>query len=138
MSEFELIMKDLDEDAKNKFLSFISMCDDLESLISRENTILLDKGSVAFDGIFTRKINMLSSFEEEIRNVLVLAKNSAPENMRLQNLLVERIQDVRRALSINATFQLRDLKRRTERMAVLKSTLLDFSKNGEEGDAVCH
>ncbi len=131
-------MRDLDEKTKERVLAFISMCNDLESLISRENTLFLDKGSVAFDGFFVKKINMLNKFEKDIRDVLLLAKEKAPENIGLRRLLVEKIQEVRRTLSINTTFQLRDLKKRTARMEGLKDMLLNFSKHDEEGDTICH
>ncbi len=145
MYDLESIIKDLDANTKKTILGFVSMCDDLESLISRENTLLLDKGTVAFDGMFTRKINMLSKFEKDIRNVLSLIKERYPENIGLQKTLVNRIQEVRRVLSINTTFQLRDLKSRTKRMAALKDTLIDFSKHdvdfsehNRKGDTACH
>ena len=134
----ELVLKDLDKKTQETILDFVAMCDDLENLITRENTILLDTGTVTFDGMFVRKINMLNQFEKDIRNVLLLSKEQAPDNIRLRKAVVEKIQEVRRALSINTTFQLRDLKKRTKRMAVVKETLLDFSKHNEEGDVVCH
>ena len=140
MPSLEQLIKDLDKKTKKKILDFMAMCEDLENLISRENTILLDKGTVVFDGMFVRKINMLNIFEKDIRNVLLLAKEQAPGNRYLQRILVDRIQQVRRVLSINTTFQLRDLKKRTKRMAVLRDALLDFSKHNknEKGDVVCH
>ena len=140
MPNLESVIKDLDEKTQKTVLDFLVMCEDLESLISRENTILLDKGTIAFDGMFVRKINMLNRFEKDIRNVLSLAKEQEPENISLQRFLVDKIQQVRRVLSINTTFQLRDLKKRTKRMAVLKDTLLDFSKHSEseKGDVACH
>jgi hypothetical protein len=140
MSQFEKVAKDLDTKTKEKFLDFLAACDDLENLINRENTMLLDKGAIAFEGISIRKINALREFEESIRNVLPLSKEVAPKNIGLQRILIDRIQEVRRALSINTTFQLRDLKNRPRRMAVLKETLLDFSKRSEEekGDITCH
>ncbi len=138
MPKMELIIKDLDMEIKETVLDFMAMCDDLENLISHENTMLLDNGTVAFDGIFIRKINMLNRFEKDIRDVLLLAKECAPENIDLRRMLVNKIQEVRRALSINTTFQLRDLKSRTKRMAMLKDTLIDFSKHSEKGDVVCH
>jgi len=134
----ELVLKDLDKKTQETILDFVAMCDDLENLITRENTILLDTGTVTFDGMFVRKINMLNQFEKDIRNVLLLSKEQAPDNIRLRKAVVEKIQEVRRALSINTTFQLRDLKKRTKRMAVVKETLLDFSKHNEKGDVVCH
>lgn len=138
LAKLELILKDFKEDAKKKIIDFAAMCDDLENLITRENTILLDKGTIVFDGMFIRKINMLKKFERDIRDVLYLIKEGSPDNLRLQNLIVQKIQDVRRTLSINTTFQLSDLKKRTQRMAVLKDTLLDFSENNEEGENICH
>ena len=140
MPDLESVIKDLDEKSQKTILDFVAMCEDLERLINRENTILLDKGTVAFDGMFVRKINMLNKFEKDIRNVLSLAKGQATENISLQRMLVNKIQQVRRVLSINTTFQLRDLKKRTKRMAALKDTLLDFSKQSEggKGDVACH
>ena len=138
MLKLELMLKDFDENTKKTILEFVVMCDDLEDLIDRENTILLDKGAVAFDGMFIRKINMLHKFEKNIQNVLLLTKERAPDNTSLRKMLIDKIQNVRRSLSINTTFQLNDLKKRTKRMAVLKDALLDFSEQGEEGDVICH
>lgn len=129
MSELEAIIKDLDDKTRQEISDFVLVCADLTSLIERENTLLLNSGTVAFDGMFVRKINMLEKFEKQIRNVLNIAKEKAPENISLQDMLVEKIQEVRRTLSINTTFQLRDLRKRTKRMAKLKNTLLDFSSN---------
>ncbi|MFP4098537.1 MAG: hypothetical protein ACLFP8_06055 [Alphaproteobacteria bacterium] len=138
MSDSETILKDVDTENKNRFFDFLQMCDDLEKLISRENVILLDKGAITFDGLFVRKINMLNRFERDIREILLLAKEKEPDNLVLRRVLVEKIQDVRRTLSINTTFQLRDLKKRTQRMDSLKNTLLDYSKQSKEGDTACH
>jgi hypothetical protein len=138
MPKLELMMKDFDVKTKETVLDFIAVCSDLESLISRENMLLLDKGSVAFEGMFIRKINMLNRFEKDIRDVLLLTKECAPDNIGLRKTLIDKIQNVRRVLSINTTFQLHDLKKRTKRMAMLKDTLIDYSKHSEEGDAACH
>lgn len=138
MTKLDLILKDLDEGSKTKIMNFLMMCNDLESLINQENMVLLDKGTVAFDGEFTKKINLLNKFEASIRNVLVQVKAYAPENQCLRITLVDRIQMVRKTLSINTTLQLNDLKRRTSRIAVMKEALLDFSRLGEEESVVCH
>lgn len=138
MPKLELMTKDLDVETKKRVFDFMMFCDDLESLISHENMTLLDKGTVAFDGIYARKINMLNKFEKDIRDVLLLVKKHAPENIDLHKMLVDRIQGVRRVLSINTTFQLRDLKNRTKRMAMLKDTLIDFSKHSDKEGVACH
>ena len=138
MTKLDLILKDLDEGSKTKIMNFLMMCNDLEILINQENMVLLDKGTVAFDGEFTKKINLLNKFEASIRNVLVQVKAYAPENQCLRITLVDRIQTVRKTLSINTTLQLNDLKRRTSRIAVMKEALLDFSRLGEEESVVCH
>lgn len=136
--DLPLIIGHLPEDFQKKIRDFLSLCEDLQSLTDRENDILLETGTVAFDGFYARKLQLMRDFEIGIPYVFEMVKTQAPHNMCLKTGLIEIIQEIRRSLCINTTFLLNDLKKRQSRMNHLKDSLASFTDMPDKETVVCH
>lgn len=138
MYDLPLIIGHLPLKFQNKIKNFITLCDDLQNLLDTENNILLDKGTIPFESFCAEKLLLLGQFENDIKSVFDTIKIEAPDNKCLQMRLIEIIQNVRRSLCVNTTFQLSDLKKRTARIEKLKDGLVGFAQLSDEDSRVCH
>jgi hypothetical protein len=138
MKDLALMIGHHPEVFQSRIRSFLMFCEDLQRLLDRENDILLEKGTVAFDSFFFRKINMLNDFEPEIKAVFTQVRSEAPDNRYLQTSLIETVQNIRRALCVNTSFHLTDLRRRTGRLQALRDGLSQFAGLEQEEGSLCH
>lgn len=113
------------------------MCNDLESLINRENTILLDKGTITFDAMFTRKINLLNKFETDIRRMLLLVKEHAPDNQYLRRLLVDKIQEVQGAVD-KYHVSVKRIENENRQDGGFEKSIAGLLQLCDEGNVICH
>lgn len=139
MNDKPQFIHDLPQNTADKITGFLNLCADLHALLEQENEILLDKGTIVFDGTTIKKLNLLAVFEPAIKDVFTMVKSELPDNILLHGYLISIVQEVRRCLCINTTFHMHDLTRRTERIAKIQDGLMNFvDVHDEMGAAVCH
>jgi hypothetical protein len=91
---------------------FLDASQNLLSIVQHENAILMENGLLSFEAYISRKMQLMSTFEEEAKHLLSLISAANGDGKTAQSLLAEEIIRVREALSLNSRFQMDSLKQR--------------------------
>lgn len=121
---------------EDRVLRFIELSQDILSLVGHENAILLEKGELSFEAYVMRKVDLMSNFEKEARNLLGLLSKGDSE-MNAQSILVNEIRRVRDALKVNSRYQL-DLIRKRVQEDFADAPVESASSATGHGEAACH
>jgi|GEM_PF-2172785 len=138
MKDILLVTASLQKAHQDKIRAFVNECADLQAILDRENTLMLEKGTIVFDIYFARKLHLLEGFDVRIRDIFEMTKSQAPDNLCLHSNLINTIQSIKRALGINTMLHLEDIKKRAERLALIKDGLVMAATANEQDAAVCH
>lgn len=119
---------------------FLDLVEELNSIIKRENQLILSTGTSVTDGEFHYKLQLMASFEERSKKVFELIAAEAPANKWLQLYLVSEVSGLRQSFKINTALHMDDLQRRAKKLMRLRDGLLATTAEPEaEAEAApCH
>ncbi len=116
--------------AEETLLRFMDTAEDLLSLVSHENAILLEKGGLTFEAYIAHKVGLMRKFEVQAETLL--QEPSLTTSMHTKLLMLDEIRKVRDALKINSAFHLELLQQ--------GNTVIPVSAQSEKPQEVtaCH
>jgi len=119
---------------------FINLCGELNSIIKRENELILATGTSVTDGEFHYKLQLMSSFEERSQYVFKMIAAEAPSNKWLHLYIVSEVSGLRQSFKINTALHMDDLQRRAKKLMRLRDGIMASTQEPDaEGEAPpCH
>lgn len=132
-----LVVENICGELKKKIFIFLSLCQDLKSVLICENSHLMNEECVLFDEIFYHKLQLLTRFEHSIPPLFKCVKEEAIKNMALQIMLMEEMKEVKSILNINTAFHMNELKFQTQKINNLRENIVARAMEEKSG-TVCH
>lgn len=132
-----LILDVLSGDFKKRILIFLCLCQDLRSIIAKENSYLMKEECILFDGFFYHKLQLLGKFEKSIPPLFESIQKEAPNNVALKLMLMEEMKNVKSVLNINTAFHMYELKLHTQKVTAIRENIIGRVMQ-EKAETVCH
>jgi hypothetical protein len=122
---------------EDRMMRFLSLSQDILSLVRHENAILLEKGELSFESYIMRKVALMNDFEKEARKLLGQI-SGRDTKMNAQMMLIDEIRRVRDALQINSGYQLDMIRARMQEKNAAPEADGLFGEALKDEGSVCH